>query len=207
MDVLLFYGYEILTSFVPFLITLLLFNLRKRKDLHIPEDYYIAVIFFAFYVIGVFHFTGVGTLYDGLTYQWEINKNQINLIPFSNDINVVPYLLNILLFVPLGILTPFIWDKMNRFAYLFVAGFTLSLCIELSQLLNNRRSDIDDLILNTFGTIIGFVLYKIWCKFAKGKSQLCFPPTVEFAVYTTVMFAGRFLLYNEIGVARLLYGF
>ena len=38
----------------------------------------------------------------------------------------------------------------------------LSLLVEVSQLLNNRRTDIDDFILNTAGTIVGFILYKLF---------------------------------------------
>ncbi|HBT95229.1 MAG TPA: hypothetical protein DEB24_03600 [Coriobacteriia bacterium] len=37
----------------------------------------------------------------------------------------------------------------------------LSLLIELSQLLNNRLTDIDDLIINTVGALIGFLLCRI----------------------------------------------
>ena len=44
-------------------------------------------------------------------------------------------------------------------------GFTVSVAIELLQLffsyigLGFRSLDIDDLILNTFGTVIGYIIY------------------------------------------------
>lgn len=208
MNHLIFYGYEFLVSFIPFLIILILFRYsNKKKERHVSKCYYAAVVIFAFYIIGVYHFTGVGTLYDGLTYQLVMKQNQLNFIPFSHAIDINAYLLNILLFIPFGILLPFIWRKINKPAYIAGAGFAFSFFIELSQLLNNRRSDIDDLILNTLGAMIGFALYKIWCKCTKREFQLGFVPAIELPIYIIVIFAGRFLLYNEIGLAGLLYGF
>ena len=43
-------------------------------------------------------------------------------------------------------------------------GFALSLFIELFQLFLPRWTDIDDIILNTFGTLIGYLLYKYCVK-------------------------------------------
>jgi len=40
-----------------------------------------------------------------------------------------------------------------------LAGFCFSLAIELSQLFNNRGTNIDDLIANTLGAVLGYVLF------------------------------------------------
>ena len=63
-------------------------------------------IAFAIYIISVFYFTGTGTLYDILHYRFEITQ-KLNFMPFSNEIDIVAYLQNILLFIPFGILLPF----------------------------------------------------------------------------------------------------
>ena len=51
---------------------------------------------------------------------------------------------------------------------------SFSLAIELSQLLNNRITDIDDLFTNTLGAMVGYLLYrafKMICK-REGKSLI-----------------------------------
>ncbi len=208
MEYLIFEGYEFLASFIPFLITMMLFrHLQKKKGIRIAAAYNIAVIILAFYVIAVFHFTGAGTLYNAFTFQTEIRYKQFNLVPFSNDIDPVGYLLNVLLFVPFGIIVPFIWQKKADFTYTAGTAFLFSLLIEVSQMLNIRSPDIDDLLLNTLGAMIGFILYQLFVKATKIRFRLQSIPSMELPVYIAVMFFGRFLLFNEMGMARLLYGF
>ena len=68
-------------------------------------------------------------------------------------------LLNIALFVPLGILLPLIWKKLQRWYLMLAAGFGTSLFIEISQLLKGSGLfDVDDLFTNTLGTMVGFWL-------------------------------------------------
>ena len=86
-------------------------------------------------------------------------------------------------------------------------GFFFTLLIEVSQLLNNRRTDVDDVLMNVFGAVVGFVLFRIWDKFTKSKYQINSPVVVELVICILVVFIGRFLLFNEIGLAKVLYGF
>ena len=66
-------------------------------------------------------------------------------------------LLNIAMFVPLGILLPLIWKKLQRWYLMLPAGFLTSLFIEISQLLKGSGLfDVDDLFANTLGAMIGF---------------------------------------------------
>ncbi len=74
-------------------------------------------------------------------------------------------------------------------------------------MLNNSWTDIDDLILNTLGTVIGFAMFKLWMKCRKTTSQPGNAPVIELPIYILGIFAGRFLLFNEMGLAKLLYGF
>ncbi len=208
MDTLIFAGYEFLSSFVPFLIVLIINGfLRKKRHNSFGFAHYIGLLLFSIYIIGVYHFTGVGTLYDGLHYQLEMNTNQLNLIPFSNEIDMIAYLLNIVLFVPLGILLPVLCEKMDKFWHIFGAGFCFSFFIEVSQLLNNRCTDIDDLLLNTMGALSGFLLFKIWKKQTKSNDCLKAVSGIEVVIYIVVLFLGRFLFFNEMGLASLLYKF
>ena len=92
---------------------------------------------------------------------------QINWIPFvnlfdydSNAALLLNVIGNIAMFLPSGIILPFLYKQLNSLGKVFLAGAGLSLCIELLQLpFAMRTSDIDDLILNTLGVIIGYGIY------------------------------------------------
>ena len=63
---------------------------------------------------------------------------------------------NIAMFIPVGIFWPLCFKRLDNIIKATAAGFALSLFIELSQLaFYERTSDANDLILNTFGTLIG----------------------------------------------------
>jgi glycopeptide antibiotics resistance protein len=88
-----------------------------------------------------------------------------------------------------------------------LVGAALSLGIELSQLVNNRATDIDDLILNTFGAILGFLIYRLICRVLKLETPAETGMTAEMILVILAAFWGRFFLFNELGMARHLFGF
>ena len=206
MEDLIFYVYEFLTSFIPFLIVLQLFHhIHKKQNLQISKFYDILMMLFACYLIGVYHFTGAGTIYEAIAYQLEIREDEINLIPFSNEIDIVAYLLNIVLLIPLGIFVPVLWKKASRLSEIAGIGFLFSVFIEITQLINIRHTDIDDVILNTFGAVIGFMIYQLCSHSLKDKIQQNSIPVIELPICILILFAGRFFLFHEIGLANLLY--
>lgn len=95
-------------------------------------------------------------------------------IRFDTNINLVPFaymfsdygnsLLNVLLFVPLGVFLPVFWKRYRSFFRTALFGLLFSLTIELLQLLTLRATDINDLITNTTGTILGWCLGRILLK-------------------------------------------
>ena len=95
-----------------------------------------------------------------------------NYIPFSsiNDLLEHDYYMvplrniigNILLFMPFGFILTLKFKRMNSLFSVSLIGFSCSLLIEVIQLnLPNRAFDTDDIILNTLGTGLGFLLYKL----------------------------------------------
>ncbi|MBE6016443.1 MAG: VanZ family protein [Lachnospiraceae bacterium] len=92
---------------------------------------------------------------------------RINIVPFvhlfqygnTRDIiwNVVG---NTAMFIPSGIVLPVVYKKLNNFGKVVAAGAFISFCIEILQLpFASRASDIDDLIMNTLGVVIGYGIY------------------------------------------------
>ncbi len=77
------------------------------------------------------------------------------------------FLGNILIFIPIGLLYPLSFgsnagNSVKRFSGTVVFGLCLSLLVEMTQLLSGRgHFDIDDLILNTMGTGLGYCLYQL----------------------------------------------
>ncbi len=94
---------------------------------------------------------------------------RINLVPFvrlSDFARPRDFWLNLIgnitMFIPSGIVLPVVYRKLNSFWKTVAAGAFLSLCIEILQLpFSVRASDVDDLILNTAGVAIGYVIYAL----------------------------------------------
>ena len=165
METLIFYTYEFAASILPFSAAFIFLSHKQKKGgekTHLLPG--LLLFLFAVYIVCVYHVTGTGTLWDAFLYRFQTEISHINPIPFSAGIDMVGYILNIILFIPFGFLIPLIWKKMRSLHLTALAGFSFSILIEISQLLNNRRTDIDDLIMNTLGAIIGFLIYKSFYK-------------------------------------------
>lgn len=133
------------------------FYFKAKRTISILHFLWVYV--FLFYLSLVYKVTQIATVWDISRYETWIRVNQINLTLFDTA-GSTTYLLNIVLFMPLGFLLPTIWPQFRKMKNTVCAGFFFSLAIELNQLLNNRITDIDDVFTNTLGAIIGYVLYK-----------------------------------------------
>lgn len=69
---------------------------------------------------------------------------------------------NVIGFIPLGFILPIISNCTRSGSFITVIGFTLSMCVEVIQLMTKVGSfDVDDLILNTLGAVIGYILFTV----------------------------------------------
>ncbi len=208
MNELLLIAFECLTVILPFILTYLILGfIYKRKNIRPRKSHFPLLIIFAFYLFAVFYFTGAGTIFDLQRFGLRLDSNNLNILPFSREIDVVGYALNVLLFVPFGVLLPLIWPKTRTLARTLISGLSFSMLIELSQLMNYRQSDIDDLIMNTLGVLFGFLLFRAFFHRTKKTAGAdgCFK--YEPAIYILAIFFGHFLICNELGLAKVLYGF
>ncbi|MBR2082558.1 MAG: VanZ family protein [Elusimicrobiaceae bacterium] len=89
-------------------------------------------------------------------------KNSANLLDSVHATPIEDLLLNIILFMPLGFLLPYICSKLS-FKKTLLLGFVLSLVVEISQYLTHWGCcDIDDIINNTLGTAFGYLCFCIY---------------------------------------------
>ena len=97
----------------------------------------------------------------------KIYPFRINIIPFIHLfehnglkeilINVIG---NVAMFIPVGIIFSVVYKKLNTHKKVIFAGICFSFIIEIIQLpFYDRVTDIDDLILNSLGFLIGYALY------------------------------------------------
>lgn len=159
------------------------------------------------YLALVLHVTGAGTLYNGIQFGMVGQWQDVNLLPFSRTIDPVGYVLNIVLFVPFGMLMPMLgagWDKLGRVA---AAGLVFSLLIELSQLLNLRSTDVDDLVMNTLGAVLGYAVWRLLFRARCQADALAGRERRILLLCAAAVLLGRFLLFDELSAAGLLYGF
>ena len=76
--------------------------------------------------------------------------------------------LNVLLFVPLGVLLPVLWGRFRSAKRTVLAGLAVSFAIEFSQIFTFRTTDVNDLITNTAGAALGFLLARrLTCRFSR----------------------------------------
>ena len=79
-------------------------------------------------------------------------------------------ILNLLMFLPMGIFLPLVSSKINKKNIIIVA-VSISLTVELLQPIIGRSFDVDDIIMNSLGTICGWCLVALARRFHKGMSR------------------------------------
>lgn len=174
----------------------------------------LAVALFGICLFSILWICGVGTFADlwrGTSLRTMLN---INLVPFDAHLNWTTWALNVVLFVPLGLLLPCCWEGFDRIGHAALFGFLFSLAIELSQLLNFRVTDIDDLIANTLGAFVGCLIFLAlravfprWWERHLGPQML--EPRGNAAKDAAALFLGVFFLYAsrrhaEMGIVNFL---
>lgn len=87
---------------------------------------------------------------------WIYRKQLGVLAVFTNILG------NVVGFVPFGFILPVISERMRSAFLIIMSGFSLSLMVELIQLVTKVGCfDVDDLILNTLGASFGYLFFWI----------------------------------------------
>ena len=128
-------------------------------------------ILFVFYIVFVFYFLLVSEIY-GRT--GEMKDYHYNLVLFQEikrfwnyreQLGIFSVMANlagnILIFIPIGFFLPMASVR-RIFSVIVLESFFISFVIEITQLLTKVGCfDVDDLLLNTLGGVIGFIIFMI----------------------------------------------
>lgn len=156
----------LLTSVV--LITIRLAYIFKNKEiLYVSKE--LLMLTFVVYILCLFQIvtsndvSGVHGI--NITLFKELTRYQFGTRLFYR--NIVG---NIIMFVPFGFFTSY-YLKLERKNFIFFLSIIISVVIELIQLKIGRAFDIDDILLNIIGSMIGYYLYRIIDKIFGGLSD------------------------------------
>lgn len=163
-----------LLSYLPFYFYGKIKGGKKPFIRHLSIYAYIGVIWSVLYItlfLMLFRF--------GLPDPFPAEYRFVNLIPFvwvveTYDMGfaamIRQLLMNMVMLIPMGIFGPVVFKRLRCWwkNALHVAGFIF--CVETVQYFIGRSADVDDLIMNTFGGIIGYGIFCMMNRTFAGKS-------------------------------------
>lgn len=156
---LLSIGIEIFSSVIFVIPAVFILQYIIFKQRNLSKTAATAVVIF--YLVAVFSVVGIPTVSS-----WHVDP-AFNLIPIIDIVNspldyIRNTVLNIILFVPFGFLLATLWKEYRSLRTVALAGLTLSILIEVLQIFTFRLTDVDDLITNTAGAVLGFYIAKLF---------------------------------------------
>lgn len=151
---------------------------KKDKSLKANYKYEFSKVLFMVYIIGLLGVLLLPVIRMGysnnngfycyiVTYEWDYN-----LVPFKTISEQLGFLnsdmdkvrngllnlfVNSCIFIPFPVILKFAFQKLKT-AYCFLIPFASIILCEFLQYIPGRRSDIDDVILNTLGLTVGMII-------------------------------------------------
>lgn len=119
-----------------------------------------------------------GYMVFGITFlcREPVFAKTVSLIPFSaplgNSRLWAYFVENIMMFVPYGIIIPILSSYVERWYSCLVLGMISSIFIEWGQYTTQRgKAQVDDVILNTAGMMIGWCIFRVISKVHKKRKD------------------------------------
>lgn len=149
--------WPVITITIIAIISLRIIYLIKTKTKFILYEEMLSLIFIIYMLM----------LFQVVTYQDVISYGN-NFLPFKeltryqigSELFYKNIIGNILLFIPYGFFVSY-YLKLDKKRLAFLLVFIVSLTIECVQLLINRCFDIDDILLNLVGGMLGYLVYRL----------------------------------------------
>jgi glycopeptide antibiotics resistance protein len=174
---MIIYFYNFLFFLIP---TWIIFRIIYFKKVHFSLQKEILVVILLIYCLFVLGNINLFPIIIGMPNYFTYPDHN-NFVPFKSIYNsfqhfyyVVPLKSiggNILLLIPMGILVPLVWKKVNRINTVILIGLFCSFIIEFLQFVTpHRTANIDNLFLQTLGFVIGYFVLKILNHYFKLKN-------------------------------------
>ncbi|CDX05185.1 VanZ-like protein [Desulfitobacterium hafniense] len=199
MNMVLMLFYSIFLVVMPVVIyQIMMMMLGESKS---TLSHYLWTYIMMIYLWMVFSIAGIGSIWDIFAkggWSASLSQANINLIPFQSE-GLFTYYMNILMVMPLGFLLPYLWKNFRNIFKVALTGFLFSVFIEFSQLFTNRLVDIDDLMMNTVGAVLGYIIWRVIGEYFFSKNQLDRTKALsvsEPVVYIVLACTCNFLLFN-----------
>ena len=188
MGTLLFYLTGAVQDLLPLipavaLLRVLLMSARKMRGGRISALHEVCAAVWMLYLLALFSQTV--SLYTILTHGFA-PSGRWNMLPFDfvrqalsrgmSEHLWVNIIGNILMFVPWGLLLPLGWAKLRCGARVCLGGALTSAAIEFLQAFCGRSTDIDDVLLNTLGALLGYGLFSVLMRLWPRLCEKCLQP-------------------------------
>ena len=178
----IFYGPTVLVISLIWIAVRAFFAVRQRQ-ISWKRELQLLLVYICIIVVVRFTFCPFGKV-DGKIQPLLFDKDKIlpiwlNFVPFVYWFDyptMKEALLNLIgnttMFIPLGIVWPSVFKKLNTHGKVIAAGVGVTLTIEILQLpFFGRATDIDDLILNSAGFLMGYGIYLLVRKLRKRRNK------------------------------------
>ncbi|KGR76297.1 VanZ family protein [Ureibacillus sinduriensis] len=146
------------------LVGLITWTIRRKRKVNLAQ--FVVLLSFGIYLLCTIHL---------VFFPIDVNIGRYaNQTPWYKTINFIPvltidvktFLLNVIMLLPFGMYIPLLSKKETSIRKIAKLGFGFSLSFELVQLLirvtlgNGRSTDINDLLANTAGAVIGYLIVR-----------------------------------------------
>lgn len=127
--------------------------------------YLLVLIYFLFFSDKYGRTVGTGEYRYNLVPFNEISRYILHSDMFTSEQLLVNIMGNIGAFLPFGFFVPITLEGYNSFLKVTFLSLVFSACVESIQLITRVGSfDVDDIILNTVGGAVGYILYYVFSK-------------------------------------------
>lgn len=153
----------------------------KLKGADTTKEHEIVSVLFAMFMASLISQTVIPDLSSFSFEDIHINTERLNLVPFKEigiafslggSFFLVNFIGNLVMFLPIAFFVALLYKKPGFFKCVAITAL-FSVFVEVCQLPQDRGTDIDDVILNTLGGVIGYIIYILFAKIFPKFTEKC----------------------------------
>jgi len=139
-------------------LSILLWICKKRKFKQFKTIEFVFLV----YIITILDITGI----IGMQINIDWFKNSFSslglYLPTSRE-ELLMSILNMILFIPIGVFMPIVFqNKKCNMIVVLIVGLCFSIVIEFLQMFGGRMAELDDVLMNSLGTLMGYWFFLIY---------------------------------------------